>query len=801
MIKSYIKIAWRNLMNKKVFSFINIIGLSAGMACFILITAFVLDELSYDRYAPNANQIYRVGLHLAGDHPTDFPMVDNAVGPGIKNALPGIEDATRLANWNNVFIKYGDKQFKEPFISVVDANFLDVFAIPFLEGDIKTALKEPNTVVISEAIAKKYFGNEPAMGKLLTFGADKTRKVTGVISKVPDNTHFHSDVFISRTEFANERQSWSNVVCFTYLILKKGVDAKALEAKFPQLVAKYVVPEIQNDMGVSLAEAQKSINTFLFNLQPVTDIHLRSNTKYELEPNGDIRYVYIFACLGAFILLLAGVNFTNLSTASASKRSREVGIRKVMGSLKAQLVSQFLMESVLLTFIALLFAAGLIFILLPYFNELAGKHITFGEMFNYKTLVSLVFFGLVVGVMAGIYPAFFLSSFKTISVLKGNAVKTTGKGNLRSGLVIFQFAVSGALIIATIIVYQQLHFMQNKKPGFDKDQIVAIQDTRMLGKSENTFRDQLLQDSRVVSATLASNVPVAAKATDGTQIYAKDNVNKAEVHTNIFHVDENYLSTLNIPLKEGRNFSKAFISDSSAVLINEATAQELGWDRGNAIGKTIVRSGQKEFKVIGVMKDFHYTSAREKIAPLIMMLGWNSGYIMVKVKGGDAKQLLASLKQQWDAFDPPAPFSYSFLDESFSTQYAAEQRTGHLFTVFAVISILIACLGLFGLAAFTAEQRTKEIGIRKVLGASVQQVLVMVSKEFLFLVMLAFIVSVPVAWWAMHNWLADFAYRIEIKWWVFVIAGGAAMFIAFITVSFQSVKAALANPVKSLRSE
>ena len=445
---------------------------------------------------------------------------------------------------------------------------------------------QPNSIVVSRSFAKKYFGNGEAVGQSLTIGTrNAVYKVTGVIDKVPDNSHFHFDAFLSISTFPNTNKTWSNLGYYTYLLLNKNTDPKKLEAKFPQLVAKYVVPEIQHDMGVSLAEAQKSVNTFRFSLVPLTDIHLRSNTKFELEPNGDIQYVYIFSILALFILLLACVNFTNLSTARAIKRAREVGIRKVMGSVKKQLIIQFLSESVLFTFFSMLLSYVLIFLLLPYFNQLANKNISFDFFLNYKLILAVLLVSFIAGILAGIYPAFFLSSFNTIRVLKGASMQGSQKKPLRSSLIVFQFFVSTALIIATVIIYQQLHYMQNKKLGYDKDQVLFLPDARLLGKDQTAFKQQLLQDNRVVSASISRSVP-GGQIMDGTEIYPKNETsNGTEIHANISHVDYDYLRTLGIKILKGRNFSKDFPTDSSGIVINEAAVQQLGWTNDNAVGK------------------------------------------------------------------------------------------------------------------------------------------------------------------------------------------------------------------------
>lgn len=802
MIKNYFKTAWRNFRSNKVFSFINLVGLSVGLACFVLMAVFVYDELNYDTYPAAAKNMYRVNLNVAGNGTVDvYPNVDMGVGPGMKKELPEIKDVARMAPAKD-FVRYEDKQFKEDKLAFVDSNFMQLFSIPLMEGSGKEALVQPNSVVISKAFAKKYFGDAPALGKSLVIGLrDAVYKVTGVFDKVPDNSHFHFDAFISLSTFHVQNPTWSNLGEFTYLLLNENADPKRLEAKFPQLVAKYVVPEIQHDMGVSLAEAQKSVGTFVFSLQRLKDIHLYSHTKYELEPNGDIQYVYIFSALAIFILLLACVNFTNLSIARSVKRAKEVGVRKVMGSARSHLIKQFLSESVLVSFGAMLLAFVLIVLLLPNFNQVAGKQIGLAYFLNYKFLLLIPVLIFFVGIVAGIYPSFFLASFNPVKVLKGAAVKGKQKNILRSGLIVFQFFVSTTLIIATAIVYEQLNYMHNKKLGYDKEQVLFLPEGRLLDKNQDAFKQELSKDSRVVASSISRSVP-GNDFIDGTQVHpVNDNGNGSEIHMNIYHVDYDYLNTLGMQVKQGRYFSKELPTDSTAVVINEEAAKQLGWNPSTAIGKTIVRSGQQRFNVIGVLSDFHYTSAKEKIAPLMMLLGGNYGGLVVKIKATDVTGFLNDLKSKWNSFSPKGPLSYYFLDEKFASLYESELRTQQIFSAFALLAIVIAALGLFGLSAFVIEQRTKEIGIRKVLGASVQQLLLLVSKEFLALVMIAFLIAIPVAYWGMHKWLESYAYRIHIGIGVFIMAGCAAAIIALLTISFQAIKAAISNPVKSLRTE
>ncbi len=808
MLRNYITIALRSLRNNKVFSLINVLGLAIGLACCILISLYVYDELHYDTYPQNAGQIYRVGIHLlANNGVATYPSVDEEVGRGISSSIAGVTNYTRILQAYPAFLSFSDKQFKEEKLGFTDSNFFSFFSIPLLEGNQATALIEPNSIVLTQGVAWKYFGNQEAVGKFIKDG-DWLLKVTGIMRDIPDNAHFHFDAMISLSTLRTLRHTWSNVNYFTYLLLDKKADPKQVENQFPGLVAKYVVPEIANDMGISMAEASKSINTFRFFLEPLRSIHLHADSKYELEPGGDLQYVYIFSALAVFILLLACVNFTNLSTAISFRRQREVGIRKVLGSLKSQLISQFLVESILISLFALLLAIGLVAVLIPYFNQLSGKHFTYTDLFHVQTLVILLLLGLATGLCAGGYPAFFLSSFNVIKVLKGAISPSKAKGDipLRSGLVVFQFFVSTSLIIATLIVYRQLHYMQARKLGFDNNQVVYVKDTYLLGSRVNqqAFADQLKRDSRVLDVSIGSDLP-GDGINSGTQIFPKEKQSKgndADVPSYVFHIDYNYIHTLGMKIIQGRNFSKDFPSDSSGVIINQAAVKDLGWSQADPIGKIIVRSGQQAFKVIGVVADFNYLSLKNKIAPLILLLpSYPATGLIIKVNAPSMEGFLRDLERHWKAYNPGAPFSYDFLDQSFAKLYNGERRTAQLFSLFAILSILIACLGLFGLAAFTTEQRAKEIGIRKVLGASVQQVVLLLTKAFFLPIGIAFVLAVPFTWWIMQIWLQDFAYREPVALWVFLAAGSITLLIALMTVSSRAIKASLRNPIKSLRSE
>ena len=810
MFKKYCQIALRNLVKNKIFSVINIAGLAVGLACFLLIAAYLVDELNYDRYPAQANQIYRLGLRYdQNGGTTDYPDIDVAVGQGVKDASPLVVASTRLFPDKSSFIRKGDKLFKETGIAICDSNFLQVFSIPLVEGDDRTALVEPNSIVITKAFERKYFDGEPALNKTL-INNHTSFKVTGVIDEIPERTHFHYDAFVSMTTYTGIIQShtWSNIGYYTYLVLKPGADPKDVERLFPRLAEEHVAPEAAHDMGITLAEAKRGLSNWHFYLIPLTDIHLKSHTKYELEPGGDLQYVYILGALALFILLLACVNFTNLATASSNRRSREIGIRKVLGSVRRQLVWQFLMESLLLTLGAMLLALGLVAILLPLFNQVSGKQIAFSWFVGWRAMLAEVGLAGLVGLLAGGYPAFFLSAFKILAVLRGSgAAGPSGRSGFRSGLVVFQFVISTSMIIATLVVYSQLYYIQHKELGYDKEQVIYIGDANGLGGNQQAFKDKLLEDPRVRSVTISRDAPVDRDGSDvdGTEVYAKENKaneGSSEIHSYIFHVDYDYLKTLDMTIVAGRNLSRDFRSDSSAAVINEAAVRNLGYrNNGDALDRVIVGSGLRQWKVVGVVKDFNYTSVRQRIAPLMMVLGGNYGGVMVKIGTADVKGVIDAIHQKWTAFNAATPFSYYFLDDRFEALYSREQKTGKIFTMFAVVAILIASLGLFGLVAFTTEQRTREIGIRKVLGASVLQVIMLLSRGFLGLVAIALVIAIPLTGILMHRWLQNFAYQAQIKWWIYAVAGLAALAIALATLSFRSIKAALANPVKSLRRD
>ncbi len=810
MLNNYLKIALRTLARNKLFSAINIIGLAIGLATCLLIGLFVLDELSYDRFHEKADQIVRVTFraNMSGNKINEA----NVMPPTAKTLVreyPEVLEATRLRQAQRFILEKGDQIFEENGVAFVDSNFLQVFSFPLLRGNAQTALVKPNTLVISQTMAQKYFGDQDPIGQTLaTKNYGEVMEITGVMADWPTNSHFHYDFLISMAGLAEAKvNSWMQSEFFTYLVLPEGYDYHKLQAKLPQVVEKYMGPEIKQAFGMNYAQFREQGNDLGLQLQPLTDIHLHSDFAYDLGPSGDARYVYIFGAIALFMLLIACINFMNLSTAGASKRAREVGIRKVMGSKKCILVGQFLFESILLTAVALLLSVLLVWVAVPLFNNLADKNLQLSLTSMPWLVPGLLLLGVVVGLLAGSYPAFFLSSFKPISVLKGgsNPGSVSGRRSLglRGTLVVVQFCISIILIVGTTVVYQQLRFIQNAKLGYDKDQVLVLRETSRLGPNEQLLRKQLVQDSRVADATISGYVPAGPSYNNNFLVYGDDKVNEFTKGIR-YDMDENYIPTLGMTMVAGRNFSPDFGTDSSGIILNETAAKEMGWGQ-DAIGHTVTRPNNEgtktTYRVIGIVKDFNFKSLHERITPLMMTLGGNSGSILVKVKTRDVPSLLQSVEKQWSALATDAPFKYSFLEENFNATYRAEQKTGQILGLFAGLTIFVACLGLFGLATFTAEQRTKEIGVRKVLGSSVGAIVALLSKDFLKPVLIALLIASPIAWYGMEQWLQDFAYKVDISWWVFALAGLLSVVVALFTISFQSVKAALANPVKSLRSE
>ncbi|MDZ7304890.1 MAG: ABC transporter permease [candidate division KSB1 bacterium] len=789
MFKNHLKIAARNLLKYKVYSFINIAGLAIGMACCLLILLYVQHELAYDHFHEKADRIYRILRHgRVQDSDYTIPVNPAPLAETLVREFPEVLAATRMLSvkaFAECVVKYADKQFVENRILFADSTFFDIFTFSLLLGNSRTALDKPNRVVITEAMAQKYFGDENPMGKTLRINiggnADLAFTITGVAKDVPPNSHFHFDFLPSLVTLDWSRStSWGQNAFYTYFLLSKGYSAAQLEAKLPQLVQKYIARTMQFDDR--------------FFVQPLTAIHLRSNYDLELEPNSDIIYVYIFSIIAFIVLLSACINFMNLATARSANRVREIGVRKVLGASRGQLLRQFLSESTILSVIAVLFAVGLLELFLPLFNRLAERQIAVDFTSNSFLLAGLIGMGLLVGILAGSYPAFFLSSFRPIVALRGKPQQGTRGAWLRSGLVFLQFAISIVLIIGTFVVERQLHYVRNKRLGFDKEHVVVISRASALGPRWQAFKHELMWSPNVIHTAGSSSVP--GRYFDST-VFEAEGMDESQRLWYVF-ADEGFIETMGMEMVAGRNFSPEFATETSAFILNETAVKKLGWE--NAVGKKLAGNARTG-AIIGVVKDFHFESLHQEIHPLVMLFATSPSYLSVRVRQANLHQTLTFLEEKWRSFVPDQPFEYSFLDEAFDKLYRSEERLEQIFGYFSTLAIFIACLGLFGLASFTAEQRTKEIGIRKVLGASVASILFLLSKDFGKLVLLANFIAWPVAWYAMNRWLQNYAYRIEIGWWVFALAGGLALIIAFATVSTQAFKAALANPVQVLRYE
>jgi putative ABC transport system permease protein len=817
MFKNYFKVAFRNLLKRKGFSLINILGLATGMAVCLLIILFIQNELSFDKQHEKAKDIYRVVLERSyPGRSTSYSIIPQSIGGAIKAEYPEVLESTRLFNLSgngNFFLRIGEKTFEEKRVLAADSNFFRVFTSKILHGDPTTALEKPNSAVLNETTAKKYFGSADAVGKQFeTDGNDTTQTfiVTAVVADWPDNSHFLFDMLISTNTFQFVRRpNYTGFAAHTYLLLNPNASYQALEAKFPGVIKKYVSPEINKSFNQSWEDFQKAGNGYKYYLQPLTKIHLISDLEAELRPNGSMTAVYIFAVVAVFILFLACINFINLSTARSVERAKEVGIRKTFGSEKKALIGQFLIESVLISLVSMLLAFAFIILLIPAFNTISGKELAVSYFLQPMWILVLIGFVLITGFVAGLYPAFVLSSFNPIMVLKGRFKSNKYGLALRNGLVIFQFFISIVLIIATIVVNSQMNYMLGNKLGFKKDHVIVVERTDLVEDQFPAFKNELLGISGVEFASGTSTMP-------GNQNFFgttwQEVGSKSPMTGRGMIVDEDYNKTLGLELKEGRFFSKEFSTDTLSVVLNEKAVKELGLKK--AIGSQLTstseffngRDGETyTYTVVGVVKDFHYHSLHEPISPLVInnskRFGGRSGLMALRIQGDNFKASLASIGNVWKKFVKEKPFNYYFLDRSLADQYKAEQTTQRIFTIFSGLAIFIACIGLLGLAAYATQQRTREISIRKVLGASEGSIITMLSKDFVKLVLLSSAIAFPIAWWGMNKWLQDFAYRVNVGWWIFIVAGVTALLIALFTVSTQALKAAFTNPVKNLRSE
>jgi putative ABC transport system permease protein len=800
MLKNLFKIAFRNILKDKVYSSINILGLTIGITCSMFLFMYILDELSYDRYHTNADNIYRIVSNIKEpDNAFTWAIAQVPMARELRNNYPEVKNAVRFYGMGRTLYKIGEKQFNEEDFYLTDSTVFDMFSYEFIAGDKNTALDNPFSIVLTESIAKKYFEDPlDAVDKSLQNKQGEEFKITGVIKDVPYNSHFRFDALISRSsQPGSDDGGWGGFGVYTYIQLPAGYDLSKMYASFDKIVKERVNP-IFEQYNIKVA----------YELQHITDIHLHSKIDDEAEEGGDISYIYIFGAVAAFMMIIACINYMNLATARSANRAKEVGVRKVMGSQRKQLIIQFITESVVLTFIALIVSVILIYALLPAFNSLANKHLPFDYVLQPKVILSLLGIVVFAGVVGGSYPAFYLSGFNPVSVLKGKLSARGGSVIFRRGLVILQFSISIFMLISTLVVFDQLSYLRNKDLGFDKERIVRLElsEREMRQKSDGLVQ-RLKQSPEVAGVGLATSSP--GQGVGKRLLKVEDNEGKlVDRGIDLFSADFDFIKTMGMDIIVGRDFSRDVSSDTTyAVLVNEAMVKRMAWT--DPIGKKFIFQGgggpnvDIEKRVVGVVKDYHQNSLYDVIEPIMIILNDDNYYVFVRTAEGDVKKSLASVENIWKEMFPNNTFQYDFLDQDFNSQYTADEKRSLIFTVFSSLTIAIACLGLLGLAAFTTEQRTKEIGVRKVIGASVNSLVTLVSKEFFILVGLGMLIAFPAAWYFTDSWLQNFAYHIELKgeWLTFLVSALLAFVITLITVGYHVMRAAYSNPVKSLRDE
>jgi putative ABC transport system permease protein len=794
MLKNLITIALRNIRKDKTYSAINILGLTVGITCSVFLLMYILDELSYDRYHKDANNIYRVISNIKEpDNAFTWAVAQIPLAEELRDNYPEVKNVVRFFGLGRTLYKNGEKAFYEERFYLADSTVFDMFDYKFLYGDINTSLDKPNSIVLTREMANKYFDKEDAVGMSFQNQAGDVYNVTGVIDDVPLNSHFIFDALISRSTMPGYQGSWGNFGVFTYLQLPPGYDLTKMDTSLRKVIKEKVDP-IFAEYGI----------TIRYELQRITDIHLYSKIQDEAEEGGDISYIYVFAAVAVFMLIIACINYMNLATARSAGRAKEVGIRKVMGSQRVQIMTQFITESVVLALIALVVSLVLIYGLLPLFNQLSNKELPFTYVTQAPVMLSLVGVVIFVGIIGGSYPAFYLSGFNPVNVLKGKAAVKGGNALFRKFLVVVQFSISIFMLISTLVVFDQLQFMRDKDLGFSRERILRI----------DLPGDELFKKSSVIAERLRQTPGVTNVGTTGATpgqgigknlMKVEDNDGKmTDRGVDLFTADYDFVQTLGMTVVEGRNFSRDVSSDTTfAILVNESMVKRMSWD--NPIGKKFSFDGgpNPEKRVVGVVKDYHQNSLYDAIEPLIIILRVNNRSLVVKTAEGDVRESIAAIEKTWNEVNPTYPLEYTFLDQDFDSQYKSDEKRSQIFTAFSILTITIACLGLLGLAAFTTEQRYKEIGIRKVIGASVNGLVVLMSREFFLLVGIGMLLAFPAAWYFTDTWLQNFAYRIALEgeWLTFIVSALLAFIITLITVGFHVVRAASTNPVKALREE
>jgi len=808
MLFNYLKIAIRNILRQKFYSFINITGLSIGLITSLLIVLYIVDEFSYDKFHKDANLIYRVNLmgRMSGQEFTSA-YSSAPVAAGFIEEIPGVEKACRIAPWKDISVKHLEDSYTEKTVLVADSNFFDFFSFKLIFGDAKTALARPYCIVLTESAANRIFGytgpgDNRLIGQILEFGIERwTCTVMGVVEDPPPNSHFHFSMILSMGSWDYSRNSvWVSNSLLTYIKLNNNTDMEYVESKIPELVKKHIGPQAQQYLGISFEEFIEQGGSYGFYLQPLLDIHFSPEVDLHLEPGGNMNTIYLLMGIVIFIIAIASINFMNLSTARFSGRAKEVGVRKSLGGSVSRLRTQFLIESVLYTLISLIIAQVVLALILPQFNALSGKLLTIKSLYNFYYMTTIILLIVIIGLMAGSYPAFYLTSFKPVEVLRGRIKAGTKSKGIRRILVIFQFTMSTGLIICTLLIFKQLQYVQNKDLGFDKNNLIVIKNAELLGSDKDVFKEELLKMTEVVNVSICNLVPPNVNYSDLFRPVGED---KQERGSNYCIADEDLLATLRLSTVDGRFFSKEFPSDFKGVVINETAARLFGWE--NPVGQkvqTFWKENNEDIReVIGVIKDYNFQSLEEEITSLIIFLGKEGNNLLVRLTPGDINRKINLIQSKWKAFPNRGSFDYSFINDDFSAKFRKEQQLSKIFLVFTLLAIFIASLGLFGLATFTSEQRSKEIGIRKAMGASSNSVVRLMSLEYINLIFISFIIAVPLSYVIINWWLKNFAYKTEIGAFNFIIGGIIALFIAVLSVSYQSLKAASHNPVDSLKYE
>lgn len=802
MLNTYWKTAIRHLTKNAGFSALNIAGLAAGLAICLLIVLYVQDELRFDRYNLRADRIYRIDNQMrVGDTYFDIAQAAPAVGPVFKRDFPQVEQYLRFRNRGGFVVAHGTQSFKENRVIYVDSTLFDLFTLPMLAGNPRTALTAPNTMVITASVAQKYFHRTDVIGESLLINGTTPYQVTGVIRDVPRQSHFNYDFFVAMAGVSQSRDdNWISQNFNTYVLLRPGVDPRQMEASFSQALARYAEPGLKKFLHLDADGLKKSGSFISCSLIPLIKIHLYGHKPGELSANGSIQYIYIFSAIALFILLIACANFMNLSTARSAERAREVGVRKVLGSERRSLIAQFLVESTLICLLSLMIALVTAWLLLPFLNQLSQKSIPAGALFSFPLLLSVFGGVIIVGLIAGLYPAVFLSGFKPVEVLKGKTARGLKASWLRNALVVFQFTISIMLIIGTVVIYRQLSYLLHRDIGFNKEQLLVIRNTNLLKDQARSFENELSKLPGVQHTTMTGFLPVDGDRSNDVFFPDASLDTKRSISMQKWGIDADYVPTLQIKMIKGRNFSPGQATDSGCFIINEAAAALL--DKGDPLGQALYevdKNKTSRYPIIGVFQNFNFNSLHEPITPLALYLSPETRSITLRVSTHAITPLLTQIQDKWKAIAPSQPFDYAFLDETFAAQYRSEQQIGKISITFSVLAILIACLGLFGLVTYATGQRMKEIGVRKVLGAGLPDILYLLCKDFFRLVCIAILMASPVAWWMMDHWLKNFAYRVSISVWVFVGAGMIGLLIAISTIGYQALRAALVNPVKTLR--